>query len=155
MAGINKVILIGNLGSDPEVRHLPSNSKVATFNIATTENYTNRNGERTSQTEWHRLELWDRLAEIAEQYLQKGSTIYVEGKLKTDSYTDKDGNQRSVTKVRVLSMQMLDKRSSMDGGNNTSGWQNHQQQPASPQKEEAESGDYSSTDQNPGDDLPF
>ncbi len=110
MAGINKVILIGNLGSDPEIRYLPSGAKVANFNIATSETYTNREGEKTTQTEWHRLELWDRLAEIAEKYLSKGSTIYVEGKLKTDSWQDNDGVQRSTTKIRVLSLQMLDKK---------------------------------------------
>jgi single-strand DNA-binding protein len=79
MAGVNKVILLGNLGSDPEVRVLPSGAKVANFNIATSETYTNRDGQRVEQTEWHRIELWDGLANIAEQYLRKGNSVYVEG----------------------------------------------------------------------------
>ena len=107
MAGVNKVILIGNLGSDPEVRHLSNGSVVANFNIATSESYTNKNGERVTQTEWHRIELWDGLAKIAEQYLKKGNTIYVEGKLKTENWQDNDGNNRTTTRIRGLNMTML------------------------------------------------
>lgn len=106
-SGVNKVILIGNLGSDPEVRHLNTGSVVANFSIATSESYTNRNGERVTQTEWHRIELWDNLAKIAEQYLKKGQTIYLEGKLRTESWTDNEGNNRSTTRIRGLNMTML------------------------------------------------
>jgi len=109
MAGINKVILIGNLGADPEVRHLESGSVVANFNIATSESYTNKSGERVTQTEWHRIELWDGLARVAEQYLKKGNTVYIEGKIRTDSWQDKDGNNRYTTKIRGINMTMLDK----------------------------------------------
>ena len=112
MAGVNKVILIGNLGSDPEVRHLSNGSVVANFNIATSESYTNKNGERVTQTEWHRIELWDGLAKIAEQYLKKGNTIYVEGKLKTENWQDNDGNNRTTTRIRGLNMTMLGGRPS-------------------------------------------
>jgi single-strand DNA-binding protein len=112
MAGVNKVILIGNLGSDPEVRHLSSGSVVANFNIATSESYTNKNGERVTQTEWHRIELWDGLAKIAEQYLKKGQTVYIEGKLKTENWQDSDGNNRTTTRIRGLNMTMLGGRSS-------------------------------------------
>jgi single-strand DNA-binding protein len=107
---VNKVILIGNLGADPEVKDLDGGKKVANFNIATTERYTDRNGEKQEQTEWHRLELWDGLAGLAQQYLKKGDKIYVEGKLKTDNWQDADGNNRYTTKVRVLNMQFLTPR---------------------------------------------
>ena len=104
MAGVNKVILVGNLGADPEIRHLESGSKVANISIATSENYTNRNGERVEQTEWHRVELWDRLAELCEQYLSKGRTVYIEGKIKTNTYQDKDGITRYDKKIRATNM---------------------------------------------------
>src|SRR5690606_31427151 len=107
MAGINKVILIGNLGADPEIRHLPNGSVVANFNMATSESYTNRNGEKVTQTEWHRIELWDTQAKLAEQYLKKGHSVYIEGKLKYDNWQDQDGNNRTTTKIRALSMQFL------------------------------------------------
>ncbi|HAA10742.1 MAG TPA: single-stranded DNA-binding protein [Cytophagales bacterium] len=117
MAGINKVILIGNLGADPEVRHLESGSSVANFNIATTERYTDRNGQRQEATEWHRCELWNQQAKVAEQYLRKGSKIYLEGKLRTEQWTDQNGQTRYTTKIRGLSMQMLDGRPEGGGGN--------------------------------------
>jgi single-strand DNA-binding protein len=107
MAGVNKVILLGNLGSDPEVRYLESGTPVAKFNIATSERYKNRNGEMVEQTEWHRIELWDNLAKIAEQYLKKGNSVYVEGKIKTEEYTDKEGIQRRSTIIRGTSMTLV------------------------------------------------
>jgi len=116
MAGVNKVILIGNLGSDPEVRHLSSGSVVANFNIATSESYTNKNGERVTQTEWHRIELWDGLAKVAEQYLKKGQSVYIEGKLKTENWQDNDGNNRTTTRIRGLNMTMLGGRNSEQSG---------------------------------------
>jgi single-strand DNA-binding protein len=106
MAGVNKVILVGNLGADPEVRHLEGGSVVANFNIATSESYT-KNGERITQTEWHRIEAWDGLAKVAEQYLKKGNMVFVEGKIRTDSWQDKEGNNRSTTKIRALNLTML------------------------------------------------
>ncbi|MCC5928329.1 MAG: single-stranded DNA-binding protein [Cyclobacteriaceae bacterium] len=106
MAGVNKVILIGNLGSDPEIRVLPNGSTVANFNIATSETYV-KEGEKITQTEWHRIELWDGLARIAEQYLRKGSQVYIEGKLRTDSWTDNEGQNRSTVKIRGLNMTLL------------------------------------------------
>jgi single-strand DNA-binding protein len=108
--GVNKVILIGNLGSDPEVKRTPSDVPVANFSLATTENWTDRNGERQERTEWHRLVLWRKLAEIAGQYLKKGSKIYVEGKLQTRSWEDQNGQKRYTTEVVVNDMQMLDGR---------------------------------------------
>lgn len=116
---VNKVILLGNLGADPEVRTLESGTKVANFNIATTERYKDKSGEKKETTEWHRLELWEGLAGIAEQYLKKGDKVYVEGKLKTDTWQDKDGNNKYTTKIRVTSLEMLTPRNSSGptGGN--------------------------------------
>jgi single-strand DNA-binding protein len=107
MASVNKVILIGNLGSDPEVRYLESGSAVAKFSIATTEAYTNKNGERVENTEWHRIELWEGLAKVAEKYLKKGNSVYIEGRLRTDNWTDKEGQQRSGVTIRANSMTLL------------------------------------------------
>ena len=115
--GVNKVILIGNLGSDPEVRYTPDGVPVANFNLATTESWNDRNtGERQERTEWHRLVLWSKLAEIAGQYLKKGSKIYVEGKLQTRSWDDQSGQKRYTTEIRVFEMQMLDSRGEGGGG---------------------------------------
>lgn len=107
MAGVNKVILLGNLGSDPEVRTLPSGGKVVSFSIATSENYTNKEGVKVEQTEWHRIELWEGLANIAEQYLKKGDTAYIEGKIRTEKWTDKDGQERYTTKIRGNTLQLV------------------------------------------------
>lgn len=107
MAGVNKVILIGNLGADPEIKYLPSGSAVANLRLATTESYTTREGERVKQTEWHNVELWEGLAKIAEQYLKKGNSVYIEGKLKTESWQDSDGNTRSKTKIRGINLTLL------------------------------------------------
>lgn len=104
---INKVILVGNLGKKPELRELEGGRKVANFSVATNEVYTNKSGERVKNTEWHNVEMWDRLAEIAEKYLDKGSTVYLEGKIKTDQWTDKENNTRYTTRIRVNNMQML------------------------------------------------
>ena len=98
------MILVGNLGADPEMRHLESGSKVATISIATSESYTNKSGERVEQTEWHRVELWDRLAELGEQYLSKGRTVYIEGKIRTSTYQDKDGITRYDKRIRASNM---------------------------------------------------
>lgn len=106
MAGVNKVILIGNLGADPEMKYLEGGSVVARFNIATSETYT-RNGERITQTEWHRIELWDNLAKIAEQYLHKGDTAYIEGKIRTEEWQDKEGNNRSTMRIRATNLTLL------------------------------------------------
>ena len=107
MAGVNKVILLGNLGSDPEVRSLPNGAKVANFSIATSDNYTNKEGVRIEQTEWHRIELWDNLANIAEQYLHKGDSAYVEGRIRTEEYTDKEGIVRKAVKIRGTALTLV------------------------------------------------
>lgn len=108
MAGINKVILIGNLGKDPEVRAIEGGRKVARFPLATTETYKDREGNRQEQTEWHNVEFWGAVAEVIERYLKKGSQIYVEGRLRTRSYQDKETNQtRYITEVVGQQMTML------------------------------------------------
>ena len=99
MAGVNKVILVGNLGKDPEVRHLDNGIAVANFSLATTESYTNKQGERVNQTEWHNIVLWRGLADVAEKYLKKGNSIYVEGKISTRKWEDKEGNTRYSTDI--------------------------------------------------------
>jgi single-strand DNA-binding protein len=107
MAGVNKVILVGNLGADPEVKFLGSGTQVANFRIATTENRVNRSGEKVSVTEWHRIVAFGRLAEICGQYLNKGKQVYIEGRLRTRQWEDKDGNRRYTTEILANQMQML------------------------------------------------
>ena len=107
MAGVNKVILVGNLGKDPEIRHLDSGVAVANFSLATTESYTNKQGERVNQTEWHNVVLWRGLADIAEKYLKKGNSVYIEGKIVTRKWEDKDSNTRYSTDIVADKMTML------------------------------------------------
>ena len=114
MAGVNKVILVGNLGKDPEVKYLDNGVAVANFSLATTENYKNREGERVSQTEWHNIVLWRGLAEVAEKYLKKGANIYIEGKIKTRKWEDKEGFTRYSTEILGDNMTMLGGRSSLE-----------------------------------------
>ena len=99
MAGVNKVRLVGNLGKDPEVRHLEGGTAVANFTLATTEVFKDKTGVRQEQTEWHSIVVWRGLAEIAEKYLKKGMTIYLEGKLRTRSWDDKEGHKRNSTEI--------------------------------------------------------
>lgn len=110
MRGVNKVMLIGNLGKDPDVQHLEGNIAVAKFPLATTETYKDRTGKLVSQTEWHTVVLWRGLAELAQKYLHKGSLIYVEGRLRTRSWEDKDGHKKFATEVVGDNLIMLDKR---------------------------------------------
>ena len=120
MAGVNKVILIGNLGKDPEVRHLESGASVANFPIATTESYKDKSGNRQDQTEWHNIVLWRGLADIAEKYLRKGSQVYIEGKLRSRSWEDKEGNTRYITEIVGDTMTMLGGGNRNSDGANTS-----------------------------------
>lgn len=111
MKGVNKVILLGNLGRDPDVTFIEGNICVAKFNLATTEYYKDKNGSTQSQTEWHNVVLWRSLAELAIKNLKKGSTIYLEGKLKTKTWEDKNGIKKQATEIVGESFVMLDKRS--------------------------------------------
>ncbi|WP_028321476.1 single-stranded DNA-binding protein [Desulfatiglans anilini] len=109
MAGVNKVILVGRLGRDPEIRYTTGGDAVATLSLATSDEWKDKNtGERQERTEWHRVILWRRLAEISGEYLKKGSQIYIEGKLQTRSWEDRDGNKRYTTEIVAQNMQMLD-----------------------------------------------
>lgn len=113
--GVNKVILIGNLGSDPELKYTPEGVPVVNFSLATSESWNNREGTRQERTEWHRIVMWRKLAEIAGKYLRKGSKIYVEGKLQTRSWDDQNGQKRYTTEVVANEMQMLDARGEGSG----------------------------------------
>ena len=116
MAGsLNKAILIGNLGADPELREMPDGTKMAKFSVATTERYTNKLGEKVSNTEWHNVVLWRRQAEVAEQYLHKGDSICIEGKLKTRSWEDENGTKKYATDIQADNMTMLGRRRDTDG----------------------------------------
>jgi len=117
MASVNKVILIGNLGRDPEVRYTPSGSAVCNVTLATTRSWKSKeSGEKVEETEWHRIVFYDRLAEIAGEYLKKGRSIYVEGRLKTRKWTDKDGAEKYTTEIIAQEMNMLGSREGMGGG---------------------------------------
>lgn len=118
MAGVNKVILVGNLGKDPEVRHLEGGAAVANFTLATTEVYKDKTGTRQEQTEWHNIVVWRGLAEVAEKYLKKGMTIYVEGKLRTRSWDDKEGHKRYTTEVVGDTFTILSKKESSSTNTN-------------------------------------
>ena len=107
MASVNKVILVGNLGADPEIRYTPSGTAVANFSLATKDRWTNKDGEKDERTEWHRIVAWARLGEICGEYLKKGSQIYIEGRLQTRSWEDRDGNKRYTTEIIAQVMQML------------------------------------------------
>ncbi|OAM52198.1 single-stranded DNA-binding protein [Methylovorus sp. MM2] len=114
MASVNKVILVGNLGRDPEIRYMPSGDALASFSIATTDNWKDKNGQKQERTEWHRISMFGKLAEISGEYLKKGSSVYIEGRLQTRKWQDKEGNERQTTEVVADRMQMLGGRS---GGN--------------------------------------
>ena len=119
--GINKVILIGNLGGDPELRTTPGGSSVASFTLATNETWNDKDGNKQERTEWHRIVAWGRLAEICGQYLSKGRQVYIEGRLQTRSWEDKQGNQRKTTEVIARDMQMLGGRGEGGGERPQSG----------------------------------
>ena len=122
MASVNKVILIGNLGRDPEVRYAPSGSAIANITLATTRSWKDKtSGEKVEETEWHRVVFYDRLAEIAGEYLKKGKQVYIEGRLKTRKWTDKEGVEKYTTEVIASDMTMLGSREGMGGGGEESG----------------------------------
>ncbi len=144
MAGVNKVILIGNLGKDPDVITFENGVKKASFPLATTETYKNRDGNKVEQTEWHNIVLWRGLAEVAEKYLNKGNPVYIEGKIKTRSY-EVDGQKKYITEIYGDNMTMLGRRES-------SGEQQPRETP--PQADTTQYPEAAQEDQT-GDDLPF
>lgn len=154
MAGVNKVILIGRLGKDPEVRHLESGTAVANFTMATTESYRDKNtGERKEITDWHNIVLWRGLAEVAEKYLKKGNLIYIEGKLKTRSWEDKEGNTRYTTEVVADNMTMLGGKPSETAGDGNFRQETKMQETKMPVTEAASPDLNTANDDT--DDLPF
>ena len=117
MASVNKVILVGNLGKDPEVRYMPSGDAITNITMATTDSWKDKNGEKQEKTEWHRIAFFGKLAEIAGEYLKKGSQVYVEGRLQTRKWQDKEGHDRYTTEIIADRMQMLGSRSGGGSGN--------------------------------------
>jgi single-strand DNA-binding protein len=138
--GVNKVILIGNLGKDPEITRLESGVKKAAFSLATTEVYRNKEGEKVNHTEWHNIVLWRGLAEVAENYLKKGNSVFIEGRIRKREYEDKDGVKRYITDIMGDNLTML-----------SSG--QRPQEPGSPEAEKVENGNGIAP--TPEDDLPF
>ncbi len=149
MASVNKVILIGNLGKDPELRYTPGGSAVVNFPIATNEKWKDKDGNPQERTEWHNIVLWGRLAEIANDYLRKGSPVYIEGRLQTRNWDDRDGNKRYTTEIVGIQMQMLGRAEAGGGGNRSGG-----QDAGDGRKTGSQSGGEKSGD-HVDDDLPF
>jgi len=146
MASLNKVMLIGNLGKDPEVRYTTSGQAVASFSIATSEKFKNRNGEMEERTEWHNVVLWGRQAEIAGEYLAKGRTVFIEGRLQTRKWQDKEGKDRYTTEIVGDRMQMLGGKG--EGGSGRQGG-------GRPGGEYNSAPAYEEPAFNPDDDIPF
>jgi single-strand DNA-binding protein len=121
MAGVNKVILVGNLGRDPEIRYTPGGQAVANFTLATSESFNNREGKREERTEWHRIVVWGKTAENCAQYLSKGRTVYIEGRLQTREWEDKEGQKRRTTEVVAQTVQFLGGPRGSGGGAPSSG----------------------------------
>ena len=142
---VNKVILIGNVGGDPTINYLDGGIAVARFSLATTETYNNKNGERVKQTEWHNIVLWRNLAQIAEKYVKKGMTLYIEGRLRTRAWDDQNGNKRYTTEIYGDSMQMLSRKQDA--------YEKVSEIPATPISQTSTSVDF--TDGDDSNDLPF
>ena len=144
---LNKVILIGNLGRDPEVRYMPNGEAVCNFSIATSETWNDRQtGQRQERTEWHNITLYRRLAEVAGQYLKKGSQVYIEGRIQSRKYTDKNGVERTAYEIIGNEMKML-------GGGNDSGQQNAQHTPPAPPRRQTPAAPAQPVDDTDG--IPF
>lgn len=119
MAGVNKAILVGNLGRDPELRQTPSGQSVCNFTLATSETWNDRNGERVERTEWHRIVAWGKTGELCAQYLSKGRTVYVEGRIQTREWEDKEGNKRYTTEINAQNVNFIGPRGSGSGSGGT------------------------------------
>ena len=150
MASVNKVILIGNLGRDPETRYMPDGGAVTNISIATTDTWKDKAGEKQEKTEWHRVAFFGKLAEIAGEYLKKGSQVYVEGRLQTRKWQDKDGADKYTTEIIADRMQMLGSRQGMGGGDREA-----PPREGAPAKAAAAKGGAASKFDDFGDDIPF
>lgn len=162
MGSLNKVMLIGNLGRDPELRSTPGGTQVANFSLATTENFTDRGGNRQERTEWHRVVLWGKLAEIAGQYLSKGRQVYIEGRLQTREWEDKQGQKRQTTEVVGTTMVMLGGRGESRGPARDEGASPQYQPAEASGPQSRETGGFGGGNEDPSmapiqedDDLPF
>jgi single-strand DNA-binding protein len=158
MASVNKVILIGNLGRDPEVRYAPSGSAICNVTVATSRQWKDKtSGEKQEETEWHRVVFYDRLAEIAGEYLKKGRPVYVEGRLKTRKWTDKDGVEKYTTEIVADQMQLLGSREGMGDGSGEGGGGGQRSAPASrpPASRPAAAQKSSTGFDDMDDDIPF
>ncbi len=153
MASVNKIILVGNLGRDPEIRYLPSGEPVANITIATSSKYKGKTGEMVEETEWHRVTFFGKLAEIVGQYLKKGRSVYVEGRIKTRKYTDKDGVEKYATDIIANEMQMLGERQDGDNSQSQSPQQRHA--PAAQPSRTSSPRQASSGFEDMDDDIPF
>jgi single-strand DNA-binding protein len=145
---VNKVILVGNAGKDAEVRYIDSGVAVATFSLATSETYTSKGGEKVTNTEWHNIVAWRGLGEFAGKYIQKGRQLYIEGRIRSRSYDDKDGVKKYITEILADSIQLLGKKEPGEGGTATPTNDYHQAQPQLQNSENFEAGETV-------DDLPF
>ena len=166
---VNKAILVGNLGKDPELRYTPSGDAVVTFSLATTERYKDRDGNKQSKTEWHNIVAWRQLAEICGKFLHKGKQVYVEGKIQNRSYDDRDGNKRYISEVVINEMQMLSSRDDNQQGSGSSyggsqgqnqnynqgGQGSNQNQPAQNAGGQQQGGSFEEPVFNPDDEIPF
>jgi single-strand DNA-binding protein len=155
MSGINKVILVGNLGKDPEVRHLEGGAVVAKFPLATSETYKTKDGLRVDQTEWHNIVMWRGLAESAEKYLRKGSLVYIEGKIRTRNWDDKEGNKRYATEIIADTMTMLSRKTDDHSSHGSSEGNVSHGQPESKPSASDESSTSTESTASGTDDLPF
>ena len=154
MGSVNRVILVGNLGRDAELRYTPGGAAVANFSIATTETWTDKNtGQRQEHTEWHRVDLWGKRAEALQQYLTKGLKIYVEGSLRTRQWEDRDGNKRYSTDIRADRIEFLDSRG--EGGGRRSGGADRNQPSSPPEQGSPAGGSGGGSDDLTEDDIPF
>ena len=142
---VNKAILVGNLGKDPELRYTPSGTAVCTFSLATSERFKNKQGEQQERTEWHNIVVWAGLAEICGKYLTKGKQVYIEGRIQNRSYDDRDGNKRYISEIVANEMQMLSRSGDQGGGGGS--------RPPIPSEEPSASSQEPPF--NPDDDIPF
>jgi single-strand DNA-binding protein len=147
MAGVNKVILLGNLGRDPELRYTQGGQAVANFTLATSENWNDKNGERVERTEWHRVVVWGRVAELCSKYLSKGRSVYLEGRIQTREWEDKEGQKRYTTEVNAQTVQFL-------GNNRSEGSEASRGENTQPESIPADSTGGGGPPA-PGDDIPF
>jgi single-strand DNA-binding protein len=154
---VNKVILVGNLGKDPELRYTPSGAAVANFTLATSERYKDKNGDSQEKTEWHNIVAWRQLAEICGKYLHKGKQVYIEGRIQTRSYDDRDGNKRYVTEIVADQMQMLGRAGEEGGGAPARSYEPRAARPTqgAPRSSAPAHEDFGDPPFNPDDDIPF